>query len=184
MTGSHWQAISAELQDDTALLSAVKEEHHLIYNKYFKDELEVNHELPIITHAFRRMDQWRVFLLLTPWMLARVFIPDTAPDLEIPAEWRADARRSADYRVIGPTFDLNLLTGKQKAHLNYSDNIGHYLLHPLILSMSSFQTPNDVFEAWNKVIVARNENLEKMQKKNLHHAEISRREFFSGTRRK
>lgn len=180
MTNDQWQSVPHELKDDDALLAAVVEEHLQIYHKYFQDDLEINHQLPIITHAFRRLDQWRVFLLLTPWMLTRVFVPDHPPGIELPVQWRAEARQGCAYTVIGPTFNLNLLTGKQKAHLNYSSNIGHYLLHPLILSMNSFQTPNEVFRAWNKVIEARNENLEKMQQQNQQHKEISRREFFSG----
>ncbi len=184
MTNDHWQLIPDELNDDAALVTAVEEEHRLIYARYFRDELEVNHRLPVMTHAFRRLQQWRLFLLLTPWMLTRVFIPDTPPDIEIPVDWRAKARKGRAYRVIGPTLDLNLLSGKQKAHLNYSSNIGHYLLHPLILSMSKFHTPEEVFRAWNKVIEARNRTIKKMQKQNPQHNEISRREFFSGIRGK
>ena len=180
MTNDQWQSVPDELKDDDALLAAVVEEHRQIYDRYFRDELELNHQLPVMTHAFRRLGQWRVFLLLTPWMLARVFVPDNPPDIKLPVKWRAKARRGHAYTVIGPSFKLDLLTGKQKAHLNYSSNLGHYLLHPLILSMSSFQTPNEVFRAWNKVIEARNENLEKMQQQSQQHKEISRREFFSG----
>lgn len=180
MTIVQWQSVPDELKDDDALLAAVVEEHRQIYAMYFQDELEINHQLPVITHAFRRLDGWRVFLLLTPWMLARVFIPDKPPAIELPPLWGAEARQGRAYTVIGPTFDLELLTGKQKAHLNYSSNIGHYLLHPLILSMSNFKTPNEVFRAWNQVIEARNENLQKMQQENQQQREISRREFFSG----
>lgn len=184
MTGARWQSVPEELKDDDALLTTVVEEHRLIYDRYFRDELEVNHQLPVMIHAFRHLGEWRVFLLLTPWMLARIFVPDNPPDIKIPGEWQAKVRQELAYKVIGPTFKLNLLTGKQKAHLNYSANIGHYLLHPLILNMSEFRTPNDVLRAWNKVIEARNENLEKMQHQNSQHKEISRREFFSGVFRK
>jgi len=180
----HWQSVPDELKDDAALLAAMLEEHRLVYDRYFRDDLEVNHQLPVMIHAFRRLDSWRVFLLLTPWMLARVFVPDEAPDVEVPPEWRAKARAGSPYTVVGPTFNLDLLTGRQKAHLNYSSGIGHYLLHPLILSMSRFQTPEQVFRAWNEVISARNENLKKMQKQNRQHEEVSRREFFSGMLRK
>lgn len=184
MTSHHWQSVPNELKDDEALLSAVVEEHRLIYDKYFRGDLEVNHQLPVMTHAFRHLNQWRVFLLLTPWMLARLFVPDNPPDIEVPAEWRAETRKGLPYTVIGPTFNLDLLTGKQQAHLNYSVAIGHYLLHPLILSMASYRTPDEVFRAWNQVIEARNENIKKMQKQNPQHEEISRREFFSGMRGK
>jgi hypothetical protein len=184
VTGYHWCSVPAALQDDEALLTAVVEEHRLLYARCFRDDLEVNHQLPIMTHAFRRLGRWRVFLLLTPWMLARLFVPDEPPDIEVPDDWRAQTRKGLPYAVIGPTFELDLLTGKQKAHLNYSTSIGHYLLHPLILSMDRFQTPDEVFRAWNEVIAARNENLKKMQKQNPQHEEISRREFFSGMLRR
>jgi hypothetical protein len=180
MTNDQWQPVPGKLKDDDALLAAFVQEHLQIYDRCFRDELEINHQLPVMTHAFRRLGGWRVFLLLTPWMLSRIFVPDDIPDIELPANWRATARQGSAYTVIGPTFKLDLLTGKQKAHLNYSSNTGHYLLHPLILSMSGFQTPNEVFRAWNRVIETRNENLEKMQLQNRQQQEISRREFFSG----
>ena len=92
MIDDHWQPVPDELKDDEALLKAVLEEHRLVYDRYFRDDLDVNHQLPVMTHAFRRLDRWRVFLLLTPWMLARVFVPDEAQDIEMPLEWQAEAR--------------------------------------------------------------------------------------------
>jgi len=184
MTSNQWQMVPDELREDSALLAAIVEEHRLIYDRYFQDELEINHQLPVMTHAFRRLDQWRVLLLLTPWMLARVFVPDSPPDIDIPEKWRTESRKDLPYTVIGPSVDLNLLTGRQKAHLNHSTRLGHYLLHPLILSMSRFQTPEEVFRAWNEVIEARNDNIKKMQRQNPQHEEISRREFFSGALRR
>ncbi len=175
-----WQPVPEELKDDSILLAAVVDEHRQIYTKYFTDDLAVNHGLPVLTHAFRRLDEWRVFLLLTPWMLARLFVPDNDPGLRIPPDWYAQARISRDYLVIGPTFELPLLTGKQKAHLNHSAAIGHYLLHPLILSMTDFNNPEEAFTAWNRVIETRNRNMEKMQKRNPLQEEITRRELFSG----
>lgn len=174
-----WRLVAGDLLDDATLQAAVIHEHRRLYSRYFRDDFGVNHELPIMTHAFRRLEQWRVFLLLTPWMLARLFFPDRDPGLEIPPEWSANAREGAEYMVMGPTFDLPLLTGKQRAHLNYSAKLGHYLLHPLILSMTSFTTPAEVFSAWNRVIEARNKNLELLQKQNPVQEEISRREFFT-----
>lgn len=119
-------------------------------------------------------------LLLTPWMLARLFVPDNDPGHVIPPEWQSQARIGRDYQVIGPPFEIPLLTGKQRAHLNYSVAIGPYLLHPLILSMLNFSTPEDAFTAWNRVIETRNRNMEIMQKQSPLQEEITRREFFSG----
>lgn len=180
----HWQGVAEGLRDDTALLLAVQAEYRRLYERCFRDDPAVNHRLPVITHAFRRLGRWRVFLLLTPWMLARLLVPDEPPDIEIPADWRPAARRGAPYTMIGPAFSLELLTGRQKAHLNYSTAIGHYFLHPLVLAMAPFPTPEAVFGAWNDVIAARNANLEKMRRQNPQQEEISRREFFSGGFRK
>ncbi|MES9899697.1 MAG: [NiFe]-hydrogenase assembly chaperone HybE [Sedimenticola sp.] len=184
MPSVQWQLAPDELKDDDALLSAVVEEHRLIYERYFRDEPEISHQMPITTHMFRRLGEWRVFLVLTPWMLARVFVPDNPPDIELPTSWGAEARQGLAYTVMGPTFKLDLLTGTQKAHLNYSSGFGHYLLHPLILSMNDYETPSEVFMAWNGVIESRNENLKKMQRKNQQQNEITRREFFSGVQGK
>lgn len=176
---SFWQTVPEALQNDSALLTTVTEEHRRIYTSYFKYDLAVNHALPIMTHAFRRLDQWRVFLLLTPWMLARVFVPNRDPGVSVPAEWRASVRQGRPYRVIGPGCDLDLLSGRQRAHLNFAPRIGHYLIHPLILSMLEFQTAEQVFAAWNRVIVTRNDNIKRLGRTNPQQEEISRREFFS-----
>ena len=179
-SGNAWHSFPEELQSDTLLQTAAIDEHRRIYTRYFTDDLAANHALPIMTHAFRRLDQWRVFLLLTPWMLARLFVPDADPGLRIPAEWDAQTRSEREYQVIGPAFDLPLLTGKQRAHLNHSPVIGHYLLHPLILSMIGFSAPEEVFAAWSRVIEIRNRNLEIVRKRNPLQEEITRREFFTG----
>lgn len=106
-----WQTAADELRNDTLLQAAVVDEHRRIYSRYFLHDPAANHVLPVMTHAFRRLEQWRVFLLLTPWMLSRLFIPDGAPGWRIPPDWQAHNRRDRDYQVIGPTFELPLLTG-------------------------------------------------------------------------
>lgn len=178
MNLSYWQSASDEVGDDEALQTAVLEEYTKIYRTCFQGDPDMNHRLPVMIHAFRHLQEWRVFLLLTPWMLARVFVPDVDPGIAVPTEWRAADRKNQPYRVIGPAFDLDLLTGRQKAHLNFSPRIGHYMIHPLILSMLEFETPDQVFAAWNQVISTRNDNLERLGIPNPQQEEISRREFF------
>ncbi|MCP3868107.1 MAG: [NiFe]-hydrogenase assembly chaperone HybE [Gammaproteobacteria bacterium] len=175
-----WQGIPETLLDDEKLLAAVIEEHEAIYRRYFLQEPGVNHQLPIRLQSFRRIDSWRLFLVLTPWMLARCFIPDSDPGIPVPDEWLPDARAGRPYQVIGPTCQLELLTGKQKAHLNYSPALGHYLLHPLVLSMSDYESPEAIFQEWNVVIETRNENLKKLRQRSRQQEEITRREFFRG----
>jgi len=177
-----WKSFPEALRDDDQLQAAVLEVHETLYRDCFMDDPGVNHRLPVRVQAFRRMGPWRVFLLLTPWMLSRIFIPDSDPGIEIPGEWCKEARAGQPYRVIGPACSLELLTGRQKAHLNYSNRLGHYLLHPLILSMKDFQTPEEAFRAWNRVIETRNENLRKLEQRSPQQEEITRREFFKGPR--
>ena len=177
---SNWRLVPAVLQDDTQLLKAVLEEHEGLYRGCFIDDPAVNHLLPVRVQAFRRVGCWRVFLLLTPWMLSRILIPDSDPGIEIPGEWCSDTRAGQPYRVIGPAYSLKLLTGSQKAHLNYSDRLGHYLLHPLILSMRDFRSTEEVFRVWNRIIETRNRNLQELEQRSLQQEEITRREFFKG----
>ncbi len=175
-----WTLFPEDLQDDQQLLAAVLEEHEGLYRDCFIDDPGVNHLLPVRVQAFRRVDSWRVFLLLTPWMLSRIFVPDSDPGIEIPGDWCAEARAGQPYRVIGPANSFELLTGRQKAHLNYSNRLGHYLLHPLILSMKDFQSPEEVFRVWNRIIETRNRNLQKLEQRSHRQEEITRREFFKG----
>jgi hypothetical protein len=138
----------------------------------------VNHDLPILVRALRRVESWRVFLLLTPWMLARVFMPLEMPPVVIPAGWRATERADEPYAVIGPGMQMMVRETTEKAHINYYPRIGHYLLQPLIQSMESFASPTEVFEAWNDVIRIRTENIRKLNRSCHWQEDISRREFF------
>ena len=177
---SDWQLCPVRLQADDALQKAVIDYHRTVYQDQFTEDSGINHQLPFQLRAFRYLEDWRVMLLLTPWMLARLFIPNQIPDIGIPADWTAESRQNCDYLVIGPSVDFSLLSGKQKAHLNYAKEFGHYLLHPLVLDMTPFNIADQVFEAWNEIIGRRDENLKKMQKENPRQQEISRRELFKG----
>ena len=138
----------------------------------------LNLALPVEIRALRRIDTWRVLLLLTPWMLARLLFPDEEPELEIPPGWSADERRNADYIVLGPSLGIDLLGQSQQAHLNYHPRLGHYLLQPICLDMKPYASADAVFEAWNQVIRIRDENMEKARRDCPLQKEISRRELF------
>lgn len=175
-----WQLPSpALLEDDAALLGAVETAFAGGYRELFLHELAVNHGLPITTRAFRRIGPWRVFLLLTPWMLARVLVPGEAPALELPEEWLAARREGAATVVLGPLLVFHLHDVPQKAHLNYHPDLGHYLLQPLILAMEQFGDADAVFMAWNEVLRTRDENMKKLARDCPTQREVSRREFFS-----
>jgi hypothetical protein len=178
-----WQLTPQELEEDEALKQAVIDVHEAIYRDYFLDELLVNHQLPIEVRALRRAEGWRLLLLLTPWMLVRLYLPDTAPEIPIPDNWSGEQRRNAPHIVIGPGVTFELLGTQQKAHLNYHPRLGHYLMLPLIQSMENFASPDEVYSAWNEVIKTRDENVKKLKRHCDWQEEVSRREFFRGLRR-
>lgn len=153
--------------------------HEDLYQQYFVNEPMVNPRLPIEVRAFRHIEQWRVFLLLTPWMLVRVFIPQGDPGVKVPQEWGAAERENAPYTLLGPVLELTILGSEQKAHLTFHPQIGHYLIQPLVLSMPTYDSAEAVFDAWRQVIETRNENMKRLNVRSAWHEEVSRREFFA-----
>ena len=177
LADSSWQLGSSPAGDDQAVIAAVSKSFGEIYTKYFSNELQVNHNLPIEIRAFRRNDGWCVFLLLTPWMMARVFLPERDPGLPIPSGWNAEERFSAPFLVIGPQLEFTMLGEKLKAHLNYLPELGHFLLQPLVLSMEPYESASAVFAAWDEVIKKRDQVMEEQKRECGWQKEISRREF-------
>jgi hypothetical protein len=174
-----WRLCPPELrEDDEALVAAVVSLHRDLYERYFSREPLANHKLPIQVRAFRRTGDWRIFLLLCPWMLSRCFWPDADPGIPLPAGWEGDARGDAHYTVLGPIVAFPLLETAQKAHLNFDSRLGHYLLQPLVLSMAPFENAEAVFESWNRVIETRRANMARTQRRSRWQEEVSRREFF------
>jgi len=175
---SQWQLLDSAKNDEEVIRTVIDvftEQYHT----FFVDELLVNHNLPVEIRAFRHTDIWRIFLLLTPWTLARVFLPERDPGLEMPPGWQAKERASAPMTVIGPAMPLAILGGKEQAHLNYHPKLGHYLIQPLIQSMAQFNTPDEAFNAWNEVIKVRDKAIEEQKKRCEWQHEVSRREFFA-----
>jgi len=175
---SHWQLLDSA-KNDQEVISTVIDVFTGLYQTYFVNELLVNHNLPIEIRAFRQTDIWHIFLLLTPWTLARVFLPVREPEIDIPPDWDAKERATAPMTVIGPAIPLAILGGKEQAHLNYHPKLGHYLIQPLIQSMAQFNTPDEAFKAWNEVIKIRDKAIEEQKKRCEWQHEVSRREFFA-----
>lgn len=173
-----WQLIH-EVNDDENLINHVIETFTHLYQEVFQEDPLVNHQFPIEIRAFRYTPPWRIFLLLTPWTLARLFIPNRDPGILIPPEWEAEKRLYAPMTVIGPAMPLAILGGKEQAHLNYHPKLGHYLIQPIIQSMIKFKTPDEAFNAWNEVIKTRNRVIEEKQRRCDWQQEVSRREFFA-----
>lgn len=178
-SGSQWEMPLAAV-DDAAFSGQVKSVFSEIYVRWFSEELMlVNHALPIQVRAIRRIDSWRVFLLLTPWMLTRVLAPVRQPAVPLPQGWSRAERRDAPYAVIGPPVSIPILGTTDRAHINYDPRLGHHLLQPLVQSMERFASANAVYAAWNQVIQTRDENIRKFNKECLWQQDVSRREFFS-----
>ncbi len=182
ISGRGWRLSPPGLKDDTAFVDAVRNLHEDIYQRYFAADTAANHALGVQLRAFRRLDNWRLLLVLTPWMLSRLLVPDRDPGLPIPAKWEKKYRADADYQVLGPLLKLDILGQSQQAHLNYDTSLGHYLLQPIALNMAMYDSAEAVFEAWNQVIRTRDENMEKHRKDCSWQKEISRRELFGRLR--
>ena len=174
-----WQVGSLATADDAQVMADVRECFANLYRLHFSDDWQVNHDLPVDVRAFRRSEGWCVFLLLTPWMMARIYLPERDPGLALPPGWSAAERAAAPFVVIGPTLSFAMLGGEQKAHLNYLAGLGHFLVQPLVQSMNAYASADAVFEAWNDVITTRARAMEQMQRECVWQREVSRREFFS-----
>jgi len=183
MSDRAWQLPEPELEDDARLMDRVRKVHEAIFRLGFSSDPLVNTALAVQCRAFRRLGEWRLVVVLTPWMLARLMFPDRAPDLEIPEGWGAQERETADYLVLGPAAEIRLLDQPLKVHLNYDSRLGHYLLHPLCLNMQGYRDAEAVFEAWNEVIRIRDANLERLDRDCPLQQEVSRRELFKRYRK-
>jgi hypothetical protein len=177
-----WQLAEPALGEDGRLMEAVREAHESLLHTHFAGDPAINPALGVECRAFRRLDDWRVMLVLTPWMLARLLFPDRPPEVVIPAGWSAADRTNAGYEVLGPVMEVALLGQTQRTHLNFQPRLGHYLLHPLCLNMMPYANAEAVLEAWNQVIRTRDQNMEQMQRECAVQKDISRREFFGRIR--
>jgi hypothetical protein len=176
-TDSTWRLGPSTASDDQAVIAAVSKSFGEIYTKYFSNEFLVNHDLPIEIRALRHSDGYCVFLLLTPWMMARVFLPERDPGLPVPDSWGADERAAVPFIVIGPLLEFTMLGETLKAHLNYLPELGHFLLQPLVLSMEPYESASAVFAAWDEVIKKRDQVMEEQKRECSWQKEVSRREF-------
>lgn len=180
MRDASWQLGPLATAGDAPLVEGIRACFESLYRRHFSEDWLINRNLPVEVRAFRRSEGWAVFLLLTPWMMARVYVPERDPGLAPPAGWSAAERAEAPFVAIGPTLGFAMLGGEQKAHLNYLPELGHFLLQPLVQSMQNYDSADAVFAAWNEVIDTRDRAMEQMKRECLWQREISRREFFSG----
>lgn len=184
MPERHWQLLPESLQEDLRFQLALLVAHREIYDQQFAQDPMANFSLGFHLHGYRRTESWRIVLILTPWMLSRLLFPEQPPQIEIPEGWSAEERTTASYQLLGPSVDLDWQGGRLKAHLNYHETLGHYLLQPIALHMQNYASPEAAFQDWNEVIQTRDENMQRMQRECPWQQEVSRREFLGGLRRK
>lgn len=175
---SEWTLGALAALGDDALAPAVVARFEAIRDAHFVAVEGINSALPVEVRALRRSEDWRVMLLLTPWMLARLFVPARVPGISVPDEWGAAARTGQPYAVIGPSVAFALLGADQSAHLNYDAVLGHYLVQPLVQTVWKFDSAEAVFAAWNEVIATRMRVMEETKRDCPWQRELSRREFF------
>lgn len=173
-------------ESDEKFRGSISRVFRSLYEAHFMGETWlVNHSLPIDVRALRHTDPWRIALLLTPWMLARLFSPlRDPPSIPLPEGWQAHQRAEASYTVIGPPIRFPLLGQEQTAYLNYHAELGHYLIQPLVQSMQRYASAKAVYEAWSEVIRVRDETMRARRLECEWQNEVSRREFFTGLRKR
>lgn len=181
-TADDWRLGAAAGLPDDAFVGAVERRFGQIYDAVFAADPWVNHDLPIELRARRETPPWRVFLLLTPWMLARLFLPRRSPNLPVPPGWRADERADDGYAVIGPAVQVELCGALQAAHVNYDAELGHYLIQPLVQSMEPYAHAEEVFAAWDAVLTTRQRVMDESRRECVWQRELSRREFLARLR--
>lgn len=177
-SGPPWR-LSASAWDDSELLDKILETYQQVYS-VLPREMATNDALPIEIRSLRRVGDWRVLLLLTPWQLARLLFPMRPPSIAQRADWpRIFENLGASPTALGPAFGLDILSGRERAHLAFEPRLGHYFQQILVHDMRRFRTPDAAFVALRAVIAVRDRNIAALQKQCPWQEDVSRREFFS-----
>jgi hypothetical protein len=179
---SGWQLLeAASLEDVREQVLAVFRD---IQAQYFQDGFGINPALPVELRGWQERDGWYEGLLLTPWMLAHLYVPRVAPPEPLPQGWDADSRHGADYLVIGPAIDVDIGEERPSVHLNYDPALGHYCLQPLVQSLAKYPDAEAVYAAWETVLASRARTRQQMldeqeQQRQQQQQPLSRREFMT-----
>jgi hypothetical protein len=160
---SDWQLIDA--LETEALPALLESTFAQLYNDDFADAMMgINHQLKVEVRGWHVKDNWAMGVLLTPWMLTKIYIPLSAPnDIAIPADWQADARQNAPYVVIGSLMTLTIDGQPHTVHINYHPTLGHYCVQPLVQKMNGYANNEAAFAAWGEVLAFRKEYRAKLQ---------------------
>lgn len=179
MNATAWER--SPLRDDALVAQAV-ETFQAIHRDHFLDDPAINPALPIVARAFRHDGGWQVFLLLTPWMLGRLFFPSEAPDLPLPVSKTVggDGDGGAQFALLGPPLAFRMHGEHLRAHLHHRPELGHFMIQPLVMNMDRFSSEEAVFDAWSEVIRTRDEMMATKRRTCGWQKELSRREMFAG----
>lgn len=136
---------------------------------------------PAVDYAWRGLvsvDGWDSAYVLTPWMLARIYLPLKPPSTALPQEWSAAARAGQPFQSIGPALDVVVGEEMPSLHVQWLPGYGHFLLQPLVQNLPRYPDADAVWAAWDGVLAARDryrqERLAEMQRED---AAVSRRDF-------
>ncbi|MBF0417181.1 MAG: [NiFe]-hydrogenase assembly chaperone HybE [Magnetococcales bacterium] len=167
---------------DEALMGAVEAEYRQVYARHVTEAWAANESLPITTRYYRDDPPWKIFLLLTPWMLARLFFAGDepvgfAPRLPLPVDG-GSPDEGAQLFQLGPVVSFALHGQPQKGHMQWSAGLGHFLLQPLILNMAPYVGAESAFAAWSDTVARRDALLSTMKRNCGWQKEVSRRELF------
>ncbi len=180
---SGWQLLQAESLEDARekVLAAFRQ----IQEQNFRDGFGINPALSVELCGWQERGGWYEGLLLTPWMLAHLYVPQTIPPEPLPEGWEAaDTRRDAAYLVIGPAIDFDIGEERPTAHLNYEPALGHYCLQPLVQALAKYPDAQAVYAAWETVLASRARTRQQMledqeQQCQQQQRPLSRREFMT-----
>ncbi|MBF0271905.1 MAG: DUF3457 domain-containing protein [Magnetococcales bacterium] len=173
--------------DDAALQAVTVERYTQLYQSHRQEGMENGVDFwampprgwPVEARSFRHLDPWRIFLLLTPWMLMRVLMPMRDPGLPLPPGWgEPDGPESGG--LLGPLLTVYLLGQKQMAHLHRDPVLGDYLIQPLVQSLHKYANPEAVFSAWTETVQRRDAFVQASNRRCDWQQDLSRREIFSG----
>lgn len=123
-------------------------------------------------------DDWVEAYVLTPWMLARAYLPLSNPAIRLPAGWEAQSRARQPFQLIGPAMDVVVGEEMHRLHLQWLPDYGHLLLQPLVQNLPRFADAAEVWAAWDGVLAARDRSREaRLAALQQQNAALDRREF-------
>lgn len=118
----------------------------------------INHSLTTEVRGWHEKADWGMGVLLTPWMLTKVYVPlKTAvlDDIATPESWTTDERLNQPYVVIGDLMPLTIDEQTHQTYINHHPDIGHYWLQPLVQNMARYSDNDAAFAAWGEVLAFR-----------------------------